>query len=147
MILGPLFYLLPPLLVFAAPHAHWGGLAEIYILLGPLSCAFWMLVSCHWQRVRKAQRDGRLDTWRESEGEMLRTVAKATLYMFAGLFGSFLCEIGLALIFRLDPRSEYNQAIWFAMLPFATFAPVLLLWLIRRMRGTKNLGNSSVMSN
>ena len=75
------------------------GLAQLYFWLGPLSCAFWMLVSCHWPTVRRARLEGRLSTWRETEGGIVCTVAKATLYMFAGLFGSFVFEIALAFLF------------------------------------------------
>jgi len=68
---------------------------------------------------------------------MLHTVTKATVYMFAGLFGSFVFEIAFAFMFRLRPGNPYRDTLWFTILPFATFAPVILLWLRRRMRGRK----------
>src|SRR5580704_16525463 len=90
MVLGPLLYVIPFFCIVANPQDDFSGLAQLYFWVGPLSCAFWMLVSCHWPTVRRAQREGRLATWRESEGGMLCTVTKAAVYMFAGLFGSFL---------------------------------------------------------
>ncbi len=137
MVLGPLFYVIPFFCIVANPQDNFSGLAQLYFWLGPLSCAFWMLVSCHWQTVRRAQREGRLSTWRDSEGGMLHTVTKATVYMFAGLFGSFVFEITFLVVFSFRPGNPYRDMLWFAILPFATFAPVLLLWLRRWTRGRK----------
>jgi hypothetical protein len=137
MVLGPLLYVIPFFCIVANPQDDFSGLAQLYFWLGPMSAAFWMLLSCHWPTVRRAQREGRLETWRESEGGMLHTVTKATVYMFAGLFGSFVFEITLVVVFRFRPGNPYRDMLWFAILPFATFAPVLLLWLRRWMRGRK----------
>jgi hypothetical protein len=112
-------------------------LAQLYFWLGPLSCASWMLVSCHWQTLHGARLEGRLATWRESEGGMLHTVTKATVYMFAGLFGSFFFEIIFLVVFRFRPGNPYGDMLWFTILPFVTFAPVILLWLSRWIRGRK----------
>jgi hypothetical protein len=137
MVLGPLFYLLPFPLIAASPRSNFSWLAQAYIWLGPLSGAFWILLSCHWQTVRRAQREGRLATWRDSEGGIVCTVTKATVYMFAGLFASFVFEVAFAFVFRLRPGNPYQAALWFALLPFATFGPVILLWLRRWMRSRK----------
>ena len=77
MALGPLLYVIPFFCIVANPQDDFSGLAQLYFWVGPLSCAFWMLVSCHWPAVRRAQREGRLATWRESEGGMVCTVTKA----------------------------------------------------------------------
>ena len=137
MVLGPLFYVIPFFCIAASPQDNFSGLAQLYFWLGPLSAAFWMLVSCHWSTVHRARLEGRLATWRESEGGMLHTVTKATVYMFVGLFGSFFFEITLVVVFRFRPGNPYREMLWFAILPFATFAPVILLWLSRWMRGRK----------
>ena len=73
MVLGPLLYVIPFFCIVANPQDNFSGLAQLYFWLGPLSCAFWMLVSCHWPTVRRAQREGRLATWRESEGGIVCT--------------------------------------------------------------------------
>jgi hypothetical protein len=57
--------------------------------------------------------------------------------MVVGLFGSFFFEITFLVVFRFRPGAPYREMLWFAILPFATFAPVLLLWLTRWMRGRK----------
>jgi hypothetical protein len=68
---------------------------------------------------------------------MLHTVTKATVYMFAGLFGSLVFEITFLVVFSFRPGNPYRDMLWFAILPFANYAPVLLLWLIRWRRGRK----------
>jgi hypothetical protein len=100
MVLGPVLYVIPFFCIAANPREDFSGLAQLYFWLGPLSCAFWMLVSCHWPTVCRAQREGRLATWRESEGGMLHTVTKAAVYMFAGLFGSLFFEITFLVVFN-----------------------------------------------
>jgi hypothetical protein len=137
MVLGPLFYVIPLFCIAANPQDNFSGLAQLYFWLGPLSCAFWMLVSCHWPTVRRAQREGRLATWRESEGGIVCTVLKAFLYMVVGLFGSFFFEIAFVVVFSLRSGDPYRNMLWFAILPLTTFAPVLLLWLWRWKRGRK----------
>jgi len=137
MVLGPLLYVIPFFCIAANPQDNFSGLAQVYFWLGPLSCAFWMLVSCHWQTVRRAQREGRLETWRESEGGIICTVMKAFVYMVLGLFGSFFFEIMFVVVFSFRPGNPYRDTLWFTILPFATFAPVILLRLSRWMRSRK----------
>jgi hypothetical protein len=137
MVLGPLLYVIPFFCIVANPQDNFSGLAQLYFWVGPLSCAFWMLVSCHWPTVRRAQREGRLATWRESEGGIVCTVLKAFAYMVLGLLGSFVFEITFLVVFSFRPGNPYKDMLWFAILPFATFAPVLLLWLRRWTRGRK----------
>jgi hypothetical protein len=137
MALGPLFYVIPFFCIAANPQGKFSGLAQLYFWVGPLSSAFWMLLSCHWPTVRRAQREGRLATWRESEGGIVCTVSKAFVYMVLGLFGSFFFEITFVVVFCFRPGNPYRDMLWFAILPFATFAPVILLWLSRWMRCRK----------
>ena len=140
MVLGPLLYVIPFFCIATNPQDNFSGLAQLYFWLGPLSAAFWMLVSCHWQTVRRAQREGRLETWRDSEGGIVCTVLKAFVYMVLGLFGSFVFEMLFLCVFRFRPGNPCRDMLWFAILPFATFAPVLLLWLRRWMRDRKRGG-------
>jgi hypothetical protein len=69
---------------------------------------------------------------------LLHTVTKATIYMFAGLFASFFFEILLLTAFRFLPFEWFDSAspyaLWFALFPFSTFAPVIVLWLRRSRR-------------
>jgi hypothetical protein len=137
MVLGPLFYVIPLFCIVANPQDSFSGLAQLYFWLGPLSAAFWMLVSCHWPTVHKARLEGRLETWRESEGGIVCTVLKAFVYMVLGLLGSFFFEIAFVVVFRFRPGNPYRDMLWFTILPLATYAPVILLWLSRWMRGRK----------
>ncbi len=135
MVLGPLFYVIPFFCIAANPQGNFSGLAQLYFWLGPLSAAFYMLISCHWQTVHRARLEARLATWRESEGGIVCTVLKAFVYMVLGLFGSFVFEIALVFLFFLLRGIPYRIILWFVLLPFATYAPVLLLWLYRWLRG------------
>lgn len=142
MVLGPLTYVIPFFCIAANPHDNFSGLAQVYFWLGPLSAAFWMLVSCHWPAVRRARLEGRLATWRESEGGIVCTVAKSTLYMFGGLFASYVFEVLFVLAFSYVPYSVASgvarETLGFVIFPFATYAPVILLWLWRWRRGRKD---------
>jgi hypothetical protein len=142
MTLAPVgFFVLPLVMIARNPHDDFSGLAQFFFWTGPLSCALWMLLSCHWQSVRHWQRMGRLDTWRQDHGGLVRTVTKATGYMFGGLFASFFFEMVFLCVFRFAPYSLFGSAsrfaLWFALFPFATFAPVILLWLVRWRRGRR----------
>ena len=141
MVLGPLLYVIPFFCIATNPRDNFSGLAQLYFCLGPLSAAFWMLLSCHWPTVHRARLEGRLSTWRETEGGIVWTVTKATAYMFAGLFGSFFFEIALVFFFPLLRVNRYRTILWFALLPFAAYAPVLLLWLRRWQRGRREMEN------
>ena len=44
--------------------------------------------------------------------------------MFAGLFGSLFFEITFLVVFNFRPGNPYRDMLWFAILPFTTFAPV-----------------------
>jgi hypothetical protein len=68
---------------------------------------------------------------------MLCTVTKAAVYMFAGLFASLFFEITFLVVFNFRPGNPLSDMLWFAILPFTTFAPVILLWLGRWTRGRK----------
>lgn len=57
--------------------------------------------------------------------------------MVLGLFGSFVFEITFLVVFSFRSDNPYRDMLWFAILPFATFAPVILLWVSRWMRGRK----------
>jgi hypothetical protein len=57
--------------------------------------------------------------------------------MVLGLLGSFVFEITFLVVFSFRPGNPYRDMLWFAILPFSTFAPVILLWLSRWMRGRK----------
>jgi len=107
--------------------------APIYFMLGPVACAIWMVFVCHWRSVRQWQREGRLDTWREDHGGIAHTAGKSTLFMIVGFFGSVLTEaIFLVVTWRLVGELAKEQVreswmLYFAVAPFAVFAPVLIV--------------------
>ena len=88
---APLLYVTVPFWVILT-HKNVADMATIYMLTAPFACGFWMTVICHWHTVRKAQREGRLANWRDTEGGMVCTVGKSFGFMVMGFFGSALTE-------------------------------------------------------
>src|ERR1700683_1485446 len=58
MVLGPLLYAIPLFCIGANPQDDFSRLAQLYFWVGPLSCAFWMLISCHWPTVCRGEGGG-----------------------------------------------------------------------------------------
>jgi hypothetical protein len=113
-----------------------------YFLLGPLACAVWMVFICHWHSVRQWQREGKNlgimgSNWREANGGMVRTVGKSMLFMVGGFLGSALAE-GTFLIVAYyafpHERTRGRMMLYFAIAPFAVFAPCLIVLLSRAMQ-------------
>jgi hypothetical protein len=88
-----------------------------FFFVGPFSCGFYCLISCHWTSVRQAQREDRLHTWRHDHGGILVTASKAFVYMVLGITASFCFELLVLNCLRL--------------LLFAAYLPLVILWLNR----------------
>jgi hypothetical protein len=133
---APLLYVTVPFWVILT-HKSVADMATIYLLAGPFACGFWMTVICHWQTVRLAQAQGRVKNWRDSEGGMFCTVGKSIGFMVMGWFGSALAEFAFCGAAGNLLHSTTGRLEFFAMAPFAVFAPVWLVLLRRWMRGRK----------
>ena len=133
---APLLYVTVPFWVILT-HKSVADMATIYMLTGPFACGFWMTVICHWHTVRKAQREGRLAHWRDTEGGMVSTVGKSIGFMVMGWFGSALTETIFSILAKPLLRTTTGRMEFFAMAPFAVFAPIWLVLLCRRMRSRK----------
>ncbi len=134
---APLLYVTVPFWVILS-HKSVADMATIYMLTGPFACGFWMTLICHWHTVRKAQREGRLAHWRDTEGGMVCTVGKSIGFMVMGWFGSALAELIFSLVSRPLLHTLTGRSEFFAMAPFAVFAPVWLVLLRRWQRSRKN---------
>jgi hypothetical protein len=139
---APLIYALPVAFAAIGDKSLSSSLIELEMLTGPFVCCFWMIIICHWHTVRKAQREGRLATWRESEGGMGNTVAKSIGFMFLGFFGSLISILvfGSVKYFVFNSLVNHNyfaRLAFFAMAPFAVFAPVWIVLLRRWHHGRK----------
>ena len=133
---APLLYVTVPFWVILTRKSV-ADMATIYMLTGPFACGFWMTVICHWHTVRKAQREGRLANWRDTEGGMVCTVGKSFGFMVMGFFGSALAEFAFCGAAGNLLHSTTGRLEFFAMAPFAVFAPIWLVLLRRWMRGRK----------
>jgi hypothetical protein len=108
--------------------------AVIYMFAGPFACTFWMILICHWPAIQRARRAGRLRTWREDEGGYIRTMGKSFCFMIFGFFGSVLAEGALMYAAHRMSVIRGHLMLFFAVAPFAVFAPVLLVLLTRCIR-------------
>ena len=133
---APLLYVTVPFWVILT-HKSVADMATIYMLTGPFACGFWMTVICHWQTVRLAQAQGRVKNWRDSEGGMFCTVGKSIGFMLMGWFGSALAEFAFCGAAGNLLHSTTGRLEFFAMAPFAVFAPVWIVLLRRWTRGRK----------
>lgn len=137
--LAPVILVVLPLrLIWQNPNQDLTWLAQTFFWTAPLSCAFYMVLSCHLHSVHQWGLMGRLEYWRHDHGGIVRTVGKSTGFMVLGLFGSFFFEILFLIAFKYVPFEMFNGTsrfvLWFALFPFAAYAPVILLWLWRRGR-------------
>jgi hypothetical protein len=112
--------------------------AVVYLLVGPLACAIWMVFICHWHTVRRARKEERLRTWRRDEGGYIRTVGKSFCFMIAGFFGSALAESVLTYTAHRVSLIPKHLMLFCVVAPFAVFAPVLLVLLSRWVRRDKS---------
>lgn len=137
---APLLYVAVPFWYLFHPSPYFGShdMATVVMLTGPFACGFWMTVICHWHTVRKAQREGRLDRWRETEGGMVSTVGKSIGFMVMGWIGSAVTETIFSILARPLLRTMTGRMEFFALAPFAVFAPVLLVWLRRRIKNDRD---------
>ena len=136
---APLLYTVVPFWYFlATPHRNPADMFTIYMLTSPFACGFWMTIVCHWQTVRRAQREGRLAHWRDTEGGMFCTVGKSIGFMVMGWFGSALAEVVFCFVFQSLLATPAGRLEFFAIAPFAAFAPVWIVLLRRWQRSRKN---------
>ena len=129
---APLLYLVVPFW-FLATHSRdldVANMVTVYLLCAPFVCAFWMQIVCYWRTVQKARLAG-ISDWREAEGGMGHTMAKSFGFWFMGFFGTIASEIVFCHYAGHLLHTTTGRLEFFAMAPFAVFAPVLMVWLYR----------------
>jgi hypothetical protein len=127
-------FVLPQVLIIQDPQGDFSGLAQLFFWASPFSVALWMAFLCHWHSRRLWQREGKdMSEWREAHGGFVGINVKSTGFMFLGLFGSFACEVLLLFVFRYHVAEYYR--LFFALFPFVSYAPVILLFIKRHYSG------------
>jgi hypothetical protein len=132
-----------PAILFVLPqvrilqHRDVGGLALAFFWATPFAVGLWMAGLCHWHSVQLWHREGHErvlwgSEWRKAHGGYLHTASKSTGFMVLGFFGSYASEIAFFLVSHGHVTSTARAQVWFALFPFAAFAPVILLLLKRR---------------
>jgi hypothetical protein len=136
-IFGPVLFAAPFVLIYRNPLADYTWLALTLFWITPISAAFYTNLTYHWLSVREyRQINGTPKGWRDAHGGIWRTGIKSIAIMFSALFGSYVFESLFVLAFSRVPFSSgvQRELVGFALMPLATFAPVILLWLCRWMR-------------
>jgi hypothetical protein len=100
------------------------GGAEAVFWLGPWSCCFWCLIYMTLSAVPWREGGAAVRQWREEHGGLLHTSIVGCFWMFSSLFFSYVAEFALLFLTRN-----------FTWLPAATFAPLGICWVWRRISG------------
>src|SRR5208337_4258720 len=124
LLLAPVIYLtLPFILIVAGPNGKHNGLAFIYMLLGPFAASAWTIITRMVSRYRRITADG------TPYERSWKGVGIACGWMVVGFIVSVVTEcVFLGLWHCPSSGSEADWTLWFAVAPFATFAPVLIGW-------------------
>lgn len=136
-IFGPVLFAVPFALIYKNPTADYTWLALTLFWVAPISAGFY--TNFHWHRtaVRQWQREGgKPGKWNQDNGGIFRTGMRSIAIMFSSMFLSYIFELVFVIAFSRVPFSSgmERELVGFALMPFATFAPVILLWLYCRMR-------------
>jgi hypothetical protein len=109
--------------------------AVIYLAAGPFACCIWMVFISHypdWVADFKARRAGGYIP--RSFDDRFNASAKGLGFMVSGFFGSLLAEgVFTYAAHRLD-AIPHHLVLYFAVAPFAVFAPCWLVVLSRWIR-------------
>jgi hypothetical protein len=131
---------LPQVLILQNPQGDFSGLATFFVFIVPIAVSMWMAWFANWSSKNMYRKSGgEMWVWRELHGGFLGTNIKSTIFMFLGGFGSFVSGLLFTFLFhKCVPYSlanAYRYSLWFALFPFAAFAPVLLLQVKRHYSG------------
>ena len=134
-IFGPVLFVLPFVLIYQNPTADYKWLALTLFWIMPISAGFYTNLTWHLMSVRQWKREGGQPwKWVADNGGVFRTGARSIAIMFGAMFLSYFCETLFVYAYGCVNVSGVKSVIGtFALMPFATFAPVILLWLHRWM--------------
>ena len=134
MALAPLLYTVGAGYVVITYPGFIPTFAVIYLLCGPWFCAAWMSPISHWNDWVldwKARKSGR--RYYNPKGR-LYTFSRGVSYMFGGLFASYVIEGLFTYVAHLLGLIPNHPMLYFAIAPFAVFAPCWLVVLSRWIR-------------
>ena len=133
-ILPVVLFVLPVVLMYRDPSADYTWLIQTFFYAAPWSCAFYMAFACNWHSRRYWKQQGMdLSQWREAHGGRLHTTLKNLAYMFGSIPLSYVIEVLFILAYAHSPLTGATKiVVGFALFPFASYAPIILLFLKRR---------------
>lgn len=136
-------FMLPAALIWHNPRGDYSSLGTIFFFAAPWSCAFYMALSVHSPGVQRWKREGRdvglfACKWRKAHGGVFCTLVKSSVYMFGALFASYVLELFFLFAWHQVPLPQPAKLLLtFELFPFAAYAPVILLWMTRRLPRTE----------
>ena len=124
---APVLYFTLPFIFLArgipASDDFYQLLAGFYLVIGPFTCAFWFIILRGSRRHRQMEaEEGYYDPW-TSESFWFGQRS-----LLIGFFGSAAAELIYVFLSRGSFTSTLGVTLWFLILPFATFSPVILFW-------------------
>ncbi len=123
LIAAPALMLVVPFVLIAHGHGNdLGILAFFYMAAGPFVSAVWTAFLMNLRRVRRG--GYKPFTWRA------QVVSGG--WMLIGFFGTVAAEVAFNLAFHAVSKSP---VVYFALAPFAVFAPLVLVWARNRYAG------------
>ena len=102
--------------------------AQFLFWVGPWSCCFWVLLYSQLSACKFWLGAEHVHRWREANGGLLVTSAKATAWMFGSLLASYAAEFLMIFLVRPSPFGR-------SLLPVFTYSPVAFAWIWRHARG------------
>jgi hypothetical protein len=134
---------LPIALIWNSPSGDYSLMGEVFFWAAPWSCAFYMALSVNYHSIRQWKREGRdvgmfAYKWRMAHGGIVSTLIKSSLYMFGALFASYILGFLYLFAWNCVPLPQPAKLLLgFELFPFAVYAPVILLWVTRWLRGSE----------
>lgn len=140
-IFGPALFVAPFVLIAKNPTADYTWLALSLFWVAPISTGFYTNFYYHWTSVKQWQREGgKVGFWTKDNGGIFLTGVRSIAIQFGAMFASYVFEMLFVLAYQYLPLSGMTrELVGFALMPFATFAPMLLLWLHRWQRSRREI--------
>lgn len=117
---------------FAASASSW---AIVYLVIAPLFCAAWMAPIARWYETVakwKARKMG--GHIKVSRTEFVYRIGRGCVWMVIGFFGSLLAEGIFTYAAHRMGMIPHHLNLYFALAPFAVFAPCELVVISRMLR-------------
>ena len=118
---------------YAASVSTWG---VAYFFAAPWFCAAWMVPVCHWYETVERWKARKMGMRLAKVDFAVRAarVGRGVMWMFSALIGSYIAEFAFGYAAHRMGMIPNHLNLYFALAPFAVFAPCELVVLYRMLR-------------